>query len=134
MVRIVPVEDTLVQEGIEALLRIGFLQDALAIPPSQKDSGGKLRLKGIWGTVTFHLDVQPKVKGSALTALAHRRRHETDKRLLLVTTYVPPTMAEQLQEHHIEFLDAAGNAYLDDPIRIFVAGKRATRPPDRLNR
>lgn len=134
MVRAVTLEDALVHEGVEALRRIGFLQDALAIPPSQKDGSGKLRLKGTWGIVTFHLDVQPKVKGSALTALTHRRRHGTDRRLLLVTAYVPPTMAEQLQERHIEFLDAAGNAYLDDPIHIFVAGKKATRPPVHLNR
>lgn len=71
---------------------------------------------------------------SALPALAHRRHSEPDRRLLLATSYVPPKLAEQLLELRIEFLDAAGNVYLDGPIYIFISGKKAARKTIRLNR
>jgi hypothetical protein len=127
-------EATTFQEGVEALRRIRFFQDVQLIPSPQKGTDGKLRLRGEWGTTTFDLDVQPKLMESALPALAHRRHSEPDRRLLLATSYVPPKLAEQLLELRIEFLDAAGNVYLDGPIYIFISGKKAARKTIRLNR
>jgi hypothetical protein len=80
------------------------------------------------------VEVQPKLLESALPALAHRRHSEPDRRLLIVTSYVPSVLAERLQERHIEFLDTAGNAYLDRPVCIFVSGRKSTHKSIRLNR
>lgn len=130
----IPQEDALLQESAEALRRIDFLQEVQVVPSPQQRTGGKLRLKGTWGTATYDLEVQPKVLESALPALANRRHSEPDRRLLLVTSYVPPALAEQLQERHIEFLDAAGNVYLDRPVYMFIFGKKPTHKSIRLNR
>jgi hypothetical protein len=127
-------ENTLLQESVEALRRIGFLKDVQVVPPPQQGIGGKLRLKGAWGIATFQVEVQPKLLESALPALAQHRHSEPDRRLLVVTSYVPPGLAEQLQKRHIEFLDAAGNAYLDRPVYLFVSGRKPTHKPIRLNR
>ena len=38
---------------------------------------------------------------------------------LLLTNYVTPNMADELREKGVQFLDAAGNAYLNEPL-LFV--------------
>lgn len=46
---------------------------------------------------------------------------------ILVTRYVTPSLAETLRENGIQFLDAAGNAYLNaPPIFVFIKGNRLT--------
>jgi len=117
-------EKIILKESIEALRRIGFLQDVLRVPTSQQGMNGKLQLKGEWGTAAYMVEVQPKLTESALPGVTHRFRRQPAERRLLVTSYVPPALAEQLQERRIEFLDAAGNAYLDRPIYLFVFGKK----------
>jgi hypothetical protein len=48
--------------------------------------------------------------------------------LLLVTRYVNPRMAERLREGGLEFIDAAGNAFINrPPLYVFVKGNR---PPE----
>lgn len=46
---------------------------------------------------------------------------------LLVTDYVTPPLADALRDQGIEFIDAAGNAYLNQPpLLVFVKGQRRT--------
>lgn len=48
--------------------------------------------------------------------------------MLLVTDYVTTWMAEQLKKEDIQFIDVAGNAYINQPpFYIFIKGNR---PPD----
>jgi hypothetical protein len=48
--------------------------------------------------------------------------------LLLVTKYVNPLMAEELKRERIEFIDTAGNAFINQPpIYIFIKGNK---PPE----
>jgi hypothetical protein len=59
------------------------------------------------------------------------QRENLDYRLLLVAKYVNPQMAEQFRLDGIEFIDAAGNAFINQPpIYIFVKGNRV--PEDLL--
>jgi hypothetical protein len=44
---------------------------------------------------------------------------------LLVADYVNPQMAEKLKEQEVQFIDAAGNAYINrPPLYVFVKGNR----------
>ncbi len=44
---------------------------------------------------------------------------------LLVADYINPKMAEKLREQRVQFIDTAGNAYLDmPPVYVLVTGKR----------
>ena len=76
----------------------------------------------------------PAMVGAAVEQL---RRHAKD---ILVTEYVTPQVAEILKETGTQFLDTAGNAYLNEPpLFIFIRGnKRAERdtgkPPIRAFR
>lgn len=55
-------------------------------------------------------------------------RTRLDHPLLLLAKYVDPKMAEQLRQDGMEFIDAAGNAFINQPpIYIFIKGNR---PPE----
>src|ERR1700680_645360 len=88
-------ENIILKESIEALRRIGFLQDARLVPTSQQGINGKIQIKGEWGTAAYTVEVQPKLSESALPGLTHRFRHQPTERRLLVTSYVPTALAEQ---------------------------------------
>jgi hypothetical protein len=60
--------------------------------------------------------------------LAMVRKGEFEHPFLLVTKYINAQMAEQLKQDGIEFIDTAGNAFINQPpLYIFVKGNR---PPD----
>jgi hypothetical protein len=64
----------------------------------------------------------PAMIGAAVEQL---RRHAKD---ILVTRYVTPQAAEMLKETGTQFLDTAGNAYLNEPpLFIFIKGNK---PPE----
>lgn len=55
-------------------------------------------------------------------------KNKLDYPLLLIARYVNPQMAEQLKQDAIEFIDAAGNAFINRPqLYIFVKGNK---PPE----
>ena len=63
--------------------------------------------------------------GVAIGQLELFRERQLAERGLLITRYVTPQMAEELKEKGIQFIDAAGNVYLNDPpLFIFVKGNR----------
>jgi len=48
---------------------------------------------------------------------------------LLVADYVNPKMAEKLRQEKIQFIDTAGNAYIDQPpVYVYVTGNRQEKP------
>lgn len=52
---------------------------------------------------------------------------ETKEPLLLVARYINGEMAEQLKQDEIEFIDTAGNTYINHPpLYIFIKGNRPT--------
>ena len=64
-------------------------------------------------------------KTQRLLLILHREKLQYP--LLFITRYVNPQMAEQLHEDGIEFIDTAGNAFINQPpVYIFVKGNRLT--------
>jgi len=52
-------------------------------------------------------------------------KNKYPKNLLLVTRYVNARLAEHLKQNGIEFIDAAGNAFIDQPpLYIFINGNK----------
>lgn len=68
-------------------------------------------------------EVKPRLtRANLLLALMGRKPEE---KLLLVTDYVNPVMAEELRNKGIEFIDAAGNAYINEPpVYVYVKGNK----------
>ena len=73
------------------------------------------------------LDLIPEVK-TAITpadALLPLMRHNQAEKHILVTRQVTEVMAEKLRENGIQFMDEAGNAYINHPLLyLFIKGNR----------
>jgi len=63
-------------------------------------------------------------------ALLQMQKEKYALNFLLVTRYVNPIIAEELKTRRLEFIDTAGNAYIDQPpVLIYVKGNK---PPDEM--
>lgn len=61
----------------------------------------------------------------AFIGLMIQRRNALPGPLLLVTNYVNNAMAERLKEYDIEFIDVAGNAYINQPpLYVYIKGNK----------
>lgn len=71
-------------------------------------------------TVEAKQALTPATLGAALVQLGR-----LNQPALLVTDYVTPPMAERMRQVGAEFLDAAGNAYLNQPpLLVWIKGQR----------
>jgi hypothetical protein len=112
-----PGPDTdLVEAAIDRLTSLGI--DAHLDRPA----GIELRWPG--GSVRYSLATQRGLRPSLLGAVVHRVQ-DRGRDLLLVADYVSPPLAERLRERGIEFIDTAGNAFLNrPPLLVWVKGER----------
>lgn len=68
--------------------------------------------------------VTPATLGALLMQLRHMAE-AAGRPALLVTDYVTPQVAETLRTQHQQFVDAAGNAYLEGPgLFVYVTGRK----------
>ena len=75
-------------------------------------------------TVEVKHGLRPATLGTVLLQL-----ERLDNRALLVTDYITPALADKLKACGVAFIDAAGNAYLDEPpLLVWVKGEKSTMP------
>ncbi len=74
----------------------------------------------------LHAEIKPHVTNQTLGAIAYQVKAINAKakvRTILVTRYITPQMADRLKEMDMQFLDIAGNAYINLPnMYIFIKG------------
>lgn len=125
-----PAEAALLQAGVEALQRHGIGAAVETVRAAAE--GPTIRLTLRRQVIRCHLLLMPWLTPAALGQVA-ARRPRADRPLLLLTNHVTPAMAARLRQMGINFVDAAGNAYLEhDSILIWVLGQKpaaGTRPP-----
>ena len=64
--------------------------------------------------------LRPATLGAAIQQI-----RQTGKKTLLIADYITPQLAEDMRDHAVAFMDAAGNAFLDDPpVFVWVKGER----------
>jgi hypothetical protein len=85
--------------------------------------------------VRYYAEVKANVT-KADKLLAMMRKDEFDHPLLLVTKYINTQLADELKQNGTEFIDTAGNAFINQPpLYIFVKGNKPdivkTPPPKR---
>ncbi len=77
--------------------------------------------------IRYYVEVKPNVTKTD-KLLVMMRKGGFEHPFLLVAKYINGQMAEQLKQDGIEFIDTAGNAFINQPpLYIFVKGNR---PPD----
>ena len=80
-------------------------------------------------TRVYAVEVKKGLRPATLGAALHQIE-QTGKPPLLITDYVTSPLAERLKARNIAFLDAVGNAYLDQPpIYIWIKGERPAGRP-----
>jgi hypothetical protein len=73
---------------------------------------------------TFYAEIKTAITQAAIGHIAEQfRRH--DNPAILVAPYITPQQAAQLKQLKVPFIDAAGNACIDEPpLFVYITGKR----------
>jgi hypothetical protein len=78
--------------------------------------------------IDYAVEVKRQVTHQTLGAVVAQLKHwgeVTKKPPLLVTTYLTPPVADRLTEMHQQFVDAAGNAFLNAPgMFVLITGRK----------
>jgi len=75
----------------------------------------------------FYAEIKTNIPNITLAGVVlHTQNNiQLQHNILLVTRYVTPQLAEKLKENNIQFIDTAGNAYINQaPLYIYVKGNR----------
>ncbi|MCX5908333.1 MAG: hypothetical protein NTY64_14400, partial [Deltaproteobacteria bacterium] len=99
------------------------------LPEAELRPDRLLRMATQGRELLYHAEIKTAItQANRLMLLMGRERLQHP--LLIVTKYIHPQMAEQLRADGMEFIDAAGNAFLNQPpLYLFVKGNRPPAPP-----
>ncbi len=113
--------DTARKLGIQAQIERG--------PMKAGQGDAVVRIGGGRQARTYVAEIKRGLRPATLGAVLHQLQRR-EKPGLLVADYLTPPMTETLKAQEIAFLDATGNAYLDQPpLYVWVTGQRpAVRP------
>ena len=77
----------------------------------------------------YYVEIKESIIQATLAYTAEQIRR-FDKPALLITRYLTPPMAERLKALNVEFIDTAGNTYINNPpLFIYITGKKKTDVP-----
>ncbi len=84
-----------------------------AVPPG---IDARLDLRGPWGHAKWDCELKYRLERGTIGPIIHRMQELKAKagRALLLTEHVTPPVAQELWKHGVMFVDAAGNAFLQD--------------------
>ncbi|MFW6011370.1 MAG: type IV toxin-antitoxin system AbiEi family antitoxin [Desulfosalsimonas sp.] len=83
-------------------------------------------------TKKYYPEIKEEITRATLLGYMAERAGRPDRPGILVAWYVNPQMAERLKEKDIAFIDAAGNAYINDPpVYIYITGRRKRHIPEK---
>ena len=121
-------EREILQKALEGLQKVTNLNAKVQYGNHDFDAIVRIELQEMeWD---FTAEVKKRVTPATLGAFTQQPRlFLQEQKGLLVTWYVTPQMADQMKGMGIQFIDAAGNAYINEPpLFVFVKGNR---PVDR---
>lgn len=85
---------------------------------------GQIRLYGLEIDVSLNVEIRESINDSILGRIALQIRNHP-KGYILVANYVPPFLAKRMKELQIQFIDSAGNGYLNiPPVIVCVIGNK----------
>lgn len=95
-------------------------------PAYRKDYRPDFRIKMEAQGKIFVYDVEIKAnftRANRFQYLMHKEK--LDHPLLIIANYINPQLADQLKQDGLEFIDTAGNAFINNPpLHIFIKGNR----------
>ncbi len=134
-------DEQIIYDSMKAIRGIPQSKIEFMLQKSGGPFAGTFRLSGPWGNYYYYLKVVPKLTPTLADLVIHQIKTTSapgDAKPLLVSHYVSPKMAVSLKQQGIEYVDCAGNLYLNRlPLYIEIGGqKHVPKPPgaDRLFR
>lgn len=124
-------ELALIDNALRAAQGFGLGAKVLARTPTRKGAraGAAVEVRHGGRRVIYAVEARRALTPATLGAALHQFAQLAPP-ALLVTDYVTPPMAERLREAGVEFLDGAGNAYLNQPpLLVWVKGQRPAAKP-----
>ena len=117
-------ERKILQKALEGLQKEANLN--FQIQYGNDDFDALLRIRFYEMEWDFAAEVKKRVVPATIGAFVHQLRiFPEEQKRILVTWYVTPPMADRMKEMGIQFIDTAGNAYINEPpLFIFIKGNR----------
>jgi hypothetical protein len=129
-------EQRLLAQAVKAVELLG-LQFRVLRPEQQNGdhrAGATLGLRFGGRQLRYAAEVKRGLRPATLGAVVHQLRART-AHPLLVADHVTPPLADALRAQGVEFIDAAGNAFLNQPpLLVFVKGQRPAEAAPTLER
>ena len=116
-----PAQTQLLAAAIEAAQGVGL---AVAIVPQGLAPHPQLCIKNGEQETRYTVVLRPALAPATLGAALHQLQ-QLPAPSLLVAPYVTPALADELKARQIPFLDAAGNAYINQaPLLVWIKGQK----------
>lgn len=115
--------------GIEALKGFGLAVEQAAKPKTGKGADTWLRVGRGGDRVLYAVTVRKRPAAAALGAMLHTVAG-ANGRAMVIADYVAPTVALRLREKGVAFVDAVGNAWIEQPgLVVWRTGNSPVRAP-----
>jgi hypothetical protein len=117
--------ETLAQ-ALKALQELGLIIEARhdVRIDQHRNADAEVRVEYAGKQVTYLAEVKRNLRPVTLGAMLEQLQALGAKRPLLVADHVTPPIAQRLREQGVEFIDAAGNAWLNEPpLLVWVTGR-----------
>lgn len=127
-------EITLLKQALLSLKEVSGLEGHLvSYEPRTKEGGARpdatIRINTDDFGQEFYALIRRRLTNDSLGYVISELRELRPRRGVLVTSHVTPRQAEKLRLAGTLFLDAAGNAFLDDPpLYVLITGRRPVEP------
>lgn len=120
------IERNILEKAMEAFRRRTKLEAQIIDRNLPNGRDGLIRITAHGRDYRYVAEVKGGLTPATLGATIHQLNPERNQEeTLIVTRYVTPQMAENLLEMGINFIDAAGNALINDPpLYVFIKGMR----------
>lgn len=90
----------------------------------------KINIKLRDNKFNFKQEIKNNINNTVINYFKTQNLNELNKKIL-ITKYVNPVQAEKLQNKNIQFMDTAGNAYINKlPLYIYIKGNRPKKDMD----
>lgn len=121
-------DEQIIHDSMKAIRRIPETKIEFMLQKSGGPFSGTFRLSGPWGNAYYYMKVVPKLSPMVADLVVHQIQTSAaplNSKPLLVSHYISPKMAALLKQKEIEYVDCAGNIYLNrQPLYIEIAGQK----------
>jgi hypothetical protein len=127
-----PTEE-LLEECLAHLNVLPNIRANLANHRSSSFSDGQIIVKSFFQSTDYHYNIKLTLTNANVGVVINQlKRLQTESNIhpLLLTRYVPEDAIDRLLNENLEFIDAAGNMFLNSPATyILIRGKRLLKHP-----